>query len=91
MHSTLLHGSGPNLSDQARTLFICEYAAEDSYPLQVNHILSQYMEKIVRGTFSSRVRCSEYEMAFPEVLQGLYFLNNRLKCSFSLRSQLVLG
>ena len=79
MHSTLLHGSGPNLSDEARTLFICEYVAEDSYPLQVNHIPSKYMEEIVRGKFTSRVRCSEYEMAFPEVPTGASFFEQQAK------------
>jgi len=79
MHTTLLHGSGPNLSDKARTLFICEYCAEDSYPLQVNHIPSKYMEEIVRGEFSSRVRCSNYDMAFPEVPKGASFFEQQAK------------
>jgi len=79
MHTTLLHGSGPNLSDKARTLFICEYCAEDSYPLQVNHIPSKYMEEIVRDEFSSRVRCSNYDMAFPEVPKGASFFEQQAK------------
>ena len=79
MHTTLLHGSGPNLSDKARTLFICEYCAEDSYPLQVNHIPSKYMEEIVRGEFTSRVRCSSYDMAFPEVPKGASFFEQQAK------------
>ena len=79
MHSTLLHGSGPNLSNEARTLFICEYVAEDSYPLQVNHIPSKYMEEIVRGEFTSRVRCSEYDMEFPEVPTGASFFEQQAK------------
>ena len=44
MHTRLVHGSGPNLSGQSRTLFICEYCAEDSYPLQANSIPSRCME-----------------------------------------------
>jgi len=79
MHSTLLHGSGPNLSDKARTLFIVEYTAEDSYPLQVNHIPSKYMEEIVRGEYTSRIRCSEYDMAFPEVPKGASFFEQQAK------------
>ena len=79
MHSTLLHGSGPNLSDKARTLFICEYVAEDSYPLQANHIPSKYMEEIVRGEFTSRIRCCEYEMEFPEVPTGASFFEQQAK------------
>ena len=79
MHTTLLHGSGPNLSDQARTLFICEYCAEDSYPLQVNHIPSKYMEELVRGEHTSRVRCSNYDMAFPEVPKSASFFEQQAK------------
>ena len=79
MHTLLLHGSGPNLSDQPRTLFICEYCAEDSYPLQTNSIPSKYMEEIVRGEFSGRVRCSNYDMAFPEIPEGASFFEQQAK------------
>jgi len=79
MHSTLLHGSGPNLSDKARTFFICEYVAEDSHPLQVNHIPSKYMDEVVRGEFTSRVRCSEYDMVFPEVPSCASFFEQQAK------------
>ena len=79
MHTRLMHGSGPNLSDRPRTLFICEYCAEDSYPLQANSIPSRYMEEIVRGEFSGRVRCSEYEMAFPEIPEGASFFEQQAK------------
>ena len=43
MHTRLLHGSAPKLSAKPRTLFICEYTAEDAYALQTNHIPSAYM------------------------------------------------
>ena len=79
MHTRLLHGSGPNLSAQPRTLFICEYCAEDSYPLQRNSIPSRYMEEIVRGEFSARVRCSDYAMAFPEIPEGASFFEQQAK------------
>ena len=77
MHTRLLHGSAPNLSDSPRTLFICEYCAEDSYPLQVNHIPSEYMGEIVRGKPTGRVRCSEYQMLFPEVPRGASFFEQQ--------------
>jgi len=77
MHTRILHGSTPNLSDKPRTLFICEYTAEDSYPLQANHIPSKYMYEIVRGKSSGRVRCSEYEMMFPEVPKGASFFEQQ--------------
>ena len=79
MHTRLLHGSAPNLSDKPRTLFICEYMAEDSYPLQANHIPSKYMYEIVRGEFTGRVRCSDYEMIFPEVPKGASFFDQQAK------------
>lgn len=79
MHARLLHGSASNLSDKPRTLFICEYMAEDSYPLQANHIPSKYMYEIVRGEFTGRVRCSDYEMIFPEVPKGASFFDQQAK------------
>jgi hypothetical protein len=60
MHTRVLHGSAPNLSNAPRTLFICEYLAEDSYPLHANHIPSKYMYEVVRGKATGRVRCSKY-------------------------------
>jgi len=79
MHTRLLHGSAANLTDQPRTLFICEYRAEDSKPLQVNHIPSIYQGEVVRGERSNRVRCSSYEMEFPEVPTGASFFNQQAK------------
>lgn len=79
MHTRLLHGSEPNLSDEPRTLFICEYLAEDSYPLHANHIPSEYMYEIVRGKYTGRVRCSEYEMAFPEYPKGASFFQQQAR------------
>lgn len=79
MHARLLHGSAPNLSDKPRTLFICEYMAEDAYPLQANHIPSQYMYEIVRGECTNRVRCSDYSMTFPEVPTGASFFEQQAK------------
>jgi len=81
MHTRLLHGSAPNLSDSPRTLFICEYTAEDAYPLQVNHIPSKYMYEIVRGEYTGRVRCSDYEMMFPEVPTGASFFEQQAKAT----------
>jgi len=81
MHTRLLHGSAPNLSTRPRTLFICEYTAEDSYPLQTNHIPSKYMYEIVRGKHTGRVRCSDYEMLFPEVPTGASFFEQQAKAN----------
>lgn len=79
MHTRLLHGSAPNLSDQPRTLFISEYRAEDAKPLQVNHLPSIYEGEVVRGARTNRVRCSEYEMIYPEVPKGGSFFSQQAK------------
>ena len=79
MHTRLLHGSAPNLSNGPRTLFICEYTAEDCHPLQANHIPSRYMYEVVRGEATNRVRCSSYEMVFPEVPTGASFFEQQAK------------
>lgn len=79
MHTRLLHGSAPNTSDRPRTLFISEYRAEDSKPLQVNHLPSVYEGEVVRGERTNRVRCSTYEMEFPEVPTGASFFSQQAK------------
>ncbi len=79
MHTRLLHGSAPNKSDRPRTIFISEYRAEDSKPLQVNHIPSRYQSEVLRGVRTNRVRCSTYEMEFPEVPTGASFFSQQAK------------
>lgn len=79
MHTRLLHGSAPNLSSTPRTLYIVEYCAEDAYPLQANHIPSQYQGEIVRGQATNRVRCSDYQMKFPEIPTGASFFEQQVK------------
>ncbi len=79
MHTRLLHGSAPNTSDHARTLLINEYRAEDSKPLQVNHLPSVYEGEVVRGERTNRVRCSSYEMDYPEVPTGASFFSQQAK------------
>lgn len=79
MHTRLLHGSAPNQSDKPRTLFISEYRAEDSKPLQVNHLPSPYDGEVVRGERTNRVRCSTYEMAYPEVPTTASFFDQQDK------------
>lgn len=79
MHTRLLHGSKPNSSDQPRTLFIAEYRAEDSKPLQVNHLPSTYEDEVVRGERTNTVRCTPYEMVFPEVPTEASFFDQQAK------------
>lgn len=67
MHSSLLHGSAPNLSDKARTLYITTYYAEDAIELSPNALPSRLTHELVRGQPSGRVRCTAFEMQLPEV------------------------
>jgi ectoine hydroxylase-related dioxygenase (phytanoyl-CoA dioxygenase family) len=77
MHTRLLHGSETNQTDVPRTLFIAEYRAEDSKPLDVNHLPSIYEGEVVRGERTGRLRCSSFEMAFPEVPAGASFFSQQ--------------
>lgn len=77
MHTRVVHGSEPNLSDSPRTLLICSYAAEDAYLLHENHIPSRYMNEVVRGKATGRVRCSAYSMAIPEMPKGASFFEQQ--------------
>jgi phytanoyl-CoA hydroxylase len=73
MHASLLHGSAPNNSDGARTLYIATYYAEDAIELSPNHLPSTLTHELVRGEASGRVRCTSYEMQLPEVPTGTSF------------------
>ena len=77
MHGRLLHGSGPNLSDSARTLFISAYRSEDCYPLETSHVPSEHEGELVRGVRTNRVRCTPLEMAFSEVPTGASFFGQQ--------------
>lgn len=81
MHTRLLHGSAPNRSARPRTLFISEYRAEDSKALQVNHLPSIYDGEVVRGERTNQVRCSSYEMTYPEVPTGASFFSQQAKAT----------
>lgn len=77
MHTRLLHGSAPNLSDQPRTLFIAEYRAEDSRPLGPSHIPSIYEGDVVRGERTGRIRSTAFEMIEPEMPREASFFNQQ--------------
>ncbi|KAG1702947.1 putative alpha-ketoglutarate-dependent hypophosphite dioxygenase [Nymphon striatum] len=49
MHSSLLHGSAPNLSDQPRTLYITTYYAEDAIELSPNALPSRFHPRANTG------------------------------------------
>ncbi len=77
MHGRLLHGSGPNLSERPRTLFISAYRSEDCYPLETSHVPSVHEGELVRGVRTNRVRCTPLEMAFSEVPTGASFFEQQ--------------
>ena len=77
MHSSLLHGSAPNLSNKPRTLYIATYYAEDAIELSQNHLPSRLTHSIIRGEYSGKVRCSEYQMLIPEVPKGTSFFSQQ--------------
>jgi ectoine hydroxylase-related dioxygenase (phytanoyl-CoA dioxygenase family) len=67
MHTRLLHGSGANLSDKPRTLFITVYSAEDAIPLSPNPVPSSLEGRLVRGTLTGRVRSIPFEIELPQL------------------------
>ena len=73
MHSSLLHGSAPNLSNGPRTLYITTYYAEDAVELSPNALPSTLTHELVRGEVTGRIRCSSYEMQLPEIPEGTSF------------------
>ena len=66
MHTRLLHGSAPNISQRSRTLFICVYSAEDAVPCSPNPMPTEYEGLIVRGEKSGRIRSIPYEIELPQ-------------------------
>ena len=73
MHSSLLHGSAPNLSNHKRTLYITTYYAEDAIELSPNHLPSRFTNELVRGVATGKVRCSSYKMLLPAKPVGTSF------------------
>mgnify|MGYP002632093087 CR=1 FL=1 len=83
MHSRLVHGSRPNLSDQQRTLSIFSYRSEDSRILHPNHLPSVNEGEVVRGSVTGRVRATAYEMALGEKPTGASFFEQQASGSKS--------
>ncbi len=81
MHSSLLHGSAPNLSDAPRTLYIATYYAEDAIELSPNHLPSKHTHELVRGQETGRVRCSSYTMEIPEKPASTSFFDQQAEGS----------
>ena len=77
MHTRLLHGSAPNASDRARTLFICVYSAEDAVPLSPNPMPHRHEGLMVRGRRSGRVRACDFSLELPELPGGASFFEQQ--------------
>ncbi len=77
MHTRLVHGSAPNLSDRPRTLSIFSYRSEDSHILHPNHLPSVHDGEVVRGRFTGRIRSVAYEMALAEMPTGASFFEQQ--------------
>jgi ectoine hydroxylase-related dioxygenase (phytanoyl-CoA dioxygenase family) len=73
MHTRLLHGSAPNGSDAARTLFITVYSAEDAVPLCDNPVPSRYEGLVVHGEATGNVRTTPYTIRLPQKPKGASF------------------
>lgn len=77
MHTRLLHGSAPNDSAHARTLFISVYSAEDAVPLSPNPMPHRHEGLLVRGRRSGRVRATPFAVELPELLTGASFFEQQ--------------
>ena len=77
MHTRLLHGSAPNLSDSPRTLFISVYSAEDAIPQSPNPMPNRYEGLVVRGEKTNRVRSVPYDIELPQVPKGASFFEQQ--------------
>ena len=79
MHSKLLHGSAPNLSQHSRSLFIVTYKAEDAVALSPNHLPSDLVGMVVRGKETGTVRCTSYSVELPEYPKEVSFFGQQSK------------
>lgn len=73
MHTRLAHGSGPNLSEHPRTLFICVYSTGDAVPCSPNPVPTEHMGLFVRGSDPCRIRAESYEVAVPHYPKTSFF------------------
>jgi ectoine hydroxylase-related dioxygenase (phytanoyl-CoA dioxygenase family) len=73
MHTRLLHGSAPNNSDRARTLYIVVYSAEDAMPLCDNPLPSRHEGLIVHGEATGMVRSTPFTLRLPQKPKGASF------------------
>lgn len=81
MHSRLLHGSLPNLTNKRRNLFIITYVAEDAYPLVKNPLPNKYEGEIVKGKKTGYVRSTTFKLQAPEFPKEASFFGQQKKAN----------
>lgn len=79
MHTRLLHGSAPNLSQRPRTLHISVYSAEDAVPASPNPMPTKYQGLLVRGERTGRIRSIGYELELPQLPTTASFFDQQAK------------
>lgn len=79
MHTRLLHGSAPNLSDKPRTLFIAVYSAEDAVPQSLNPMPNRFEGQMVRGERTNRIRSIPYDIELPQIPKSASFFDQQSK------------
>ena len=79
MHTRLMHGSAPNLSDKPRNVFICVYSADDAVPLSPSPMPNQYEGLLVRGARTNRVRSIPFAMDLPQLPSTASFFDQQAK------------
>lgn len=77
MHTRLLHGSTTNYSDQARTLFICVYTAEDAVPCSPNPVPTKHQGLLVSGERTNRVRSKPFDIELPQLPSTASFFDQQ--------------
>ena len=77
MHTRLLHGSRPNKSDKARTLFIAVYSAEDAVTCSPNPVPNLHEGLIVRGVKTNRIRSCEFDIRLPQKPESASFFDQQ--------------
>ena len=77
MHTRVMHGSAPNASDRARSLFICVYSADDAVPLSPNPMPHAHEGLLVRGTRTGKVRSMDFALELPQLPAGASFFEQQ--------------
>lgn len=64
-HPMTIHGSGTNMSGEARRILFLEYAAADAYPLFYPVDWEEYQGRIVRGSAGPTIRVEPNPVKLP--------------------------